>query len=44
LAPLASSGTLTAADIPQSKYVDLAGAVLGVEPEYAFDIPSIRSL
>ena len=30
----------TAADIPQSKYIDLAAVILGVEPEYAFDIPS----
>ena len=30
---------MTLADIPQSKYHDLA-AILGVEPEYAFDSPS----
>lgn len=31
--------TLTAADIPQHTYRDLS-TLLGVEPEYAFDIPS----
>jgi hypothetical protein len=31
--------SLTVADIPQGKYHDLA-AILGVEPEYAFDVPS----
>ncbi|MCA9147357.1 MAG: PQQ-binding-like beta-propeller repeat protein, partial [Planctomycetales bacterium] len=31
-------------DIPQSKYVDVAALILGVEPEYAFDIPSIEWL
>lgn len=30
---------LTTADIPQSRYVDVAGLLLGVEPEAAFDIP-----
>jgi len=29
----------TAADIPQTRYFDLA-MILGVEPEYAFDLPS----
>jgi outer membrane protein assembly factor BamB len=32
--------SITVADIPQSKYVDWAAAILGIEPEYAFDIPS----
>jgi outer membrane protein assembly factor BamB len=31
---------LTTRDIPQKPYVDLAAMILGVEPEYAFDIPS----
>jgi outer membrane protein assembly factor BamB len=30
----------TAADVPQSQYIDVAGFLLGVEPEYAFDLPS----
>ena len=29
-----------AADIPQAEYLDVAAVILGVEPEYAFDIPS----
>jgi outer membrane protein assembly factor BamB len=40
LTPQARASALTAADIPQSKYIDVTAAVLGVEPEYAFDIPS----
>ena len=39
-----SAGRLTVADIPQSPYVDLAGVILGVEPEYAFDVPSSKWL
>lgn len=31
---------VTVADIPQSEYVDWAATLLGVEPEYAFDLPS----
>jgi hypothetical protein len=30
----------TAASIPQSEYFDWAAIILGVEPEYAFDLPS----
>jgi outer membrane protein assembly factor BamB len=30
---------LTVSDIPQSEYYDLA-SILGIEPEYAFDVPS----
>jgi outer membrane protein assembly factor BamB len=26
-------------DIPQSQYTDLAAMILGIEPEYAFDVP-----
>lgn len=40
LAPELRSKALTVQDIPQSEYVDVAGAILGIEPEYAFDIPS----
>ena len=40
LTPQTRAAALTPADIPQSKYVDVAAAILGVEPEYAFDIPS----
>lgn len=32
--------TLRAADVPQSNYVDWAGAILSIEPEYAFDVPA----
>ncbi len=35
-----AQSTMTVADIPQSEYIDWAGLILGVEPEYAFDIPS----
>ena len=38
------SESLTIADIPQTAYFDLASMVLGVEPEYAFDVPSGRWL
>jgi hypothetical protein len=31
---------LTTADIPQRAYRDVAAVVIGVEPEYAFDLPS----
>lgn len=31
---------LLASDIPQTEYIDLAATILGVEPEYAFDLPS----
>ena len=33
---------LTAADIPQAQYSDLAAKVLRIEPEYAFDVPSME--
>jgi len=35
---------LTTADIPQQAYFDWASIVLGVEPEYAFDLPSAEWL
>jgi outer membrane protein assembly factor BamB len=40
LEPPIHRSALTTADIPQTPYVDIAGMMLGVEPEYAFDIPS----
>ncbi len=40
LSPVVLKQALTPHDIPQSKYFDLAAALLGVEPEYAFDLPS----
>lgn len=36
----ARSRAVTAAEIPQAEYFDWAGVILGVEPEYAFDLPS----
>jgi outer membrane protein assembly factor BamB len=36
--------TLSVADIPQAEYFDLAAAILTVEPEYMFDVPSNRWL
>ena len=44
LPPSGSAGHLTVSDIPQAEYFDLAGAILGIEPEYAFDVPSSRWL
>jgi hypothetical protein len=40
LGPQQRSRLLTVRDIPQRPYVDVASWVLGVEPEYAFDLPS----
>ncbi len=40
LTPKARAQLLTVHDIPQSEYIDWAAKILGVEPEYAFDIPS----
>ncbi len=40
LQPDVRARLLTTHDIPQKPYVDLAAMILGVEPEYAFDIPS----
>ncbi len=40
LNPQTLTAALSTSDIPQSQYVDWAGVVLGVEPEYAFDLPS----
>jgi hypothetical protein len=34
--------SLTVRDIPQQPYRDWAGLILGIEPEYAFDLPSIE--
>jgi len=35
---------ITTADIPQKEYLDVASVILGVEPEYAFDLPSSQWL
>ena len=35
---------LTVSDIPQHAWFDWASIILGVEPEYAFDLPSLRWL
>ena len=35
---------LKASDVPQTQYRDLAAAILKVEPEYMFDVPSDRWL
>ncbi|MHB8864610.1 MAG: outer membrane protein assembly factor BamB family protein [Pirellulaceae bacterium] len=40
LDPKMRARLLTTHAIPQQPYVDLAALILGVEPEYAFDIPS----
>lgn len=40
LQPEVLQKSLTSNDIPQSEYVDLAAMLLGVEPEYAFDLPN----
>lgn len=40
LQPEVRQRSLTSNDIPQSQYVDLTAILLGVEPEYAFDLPS----
>ena len=40
LDPKLRSAAMTTAAIPQSEYFDWAAVVLGVEPEYAFDLPS----
>ncbi|MBC7966907.1 MAG: PQQ-like beta-propeller repeat protein, partial [Fuerstia sp.] len=36
------SQAMTTAEIPQTAYFDWASVILGVEPEYAFDLPSLR--
>lgn len=40
VAPQQRANWLTARDIPQRPYFDVASWVLGVEPEYAFDLPT----
>jgi outer membrane protein assembly factor BamB len=40
LSPQQLGRLLTARDIPQKPYFDMASWVLGVEPEYAFDLPT----
>ncbi len=44
LDPATRSAAVAAANIPQSRYVDWAALILGLEPEYAFDIPSQKWL
>lgn len=44
LAPQAKANSITVSQIPQSKFRDVAGIVLGIEPEYLFDVPSMRWL
>ena len=44
LQPELRERAVTTASIPQSAYVDWAGVVMGIEPEYAFDLPSMRWL
>lgn len=41
--PLRESA-ITAEQIPQSEYFDVAAVIMGVEPEYAFDLPSAKWL
>lgn len=38
------SRAMTTAEIPQTAYFDWASVILGVEPEYAFDLPSMNWL
>ena len=38
------TNSLTVSQIPQSKFRDVASLLLGVEPEYLFDLPSIEWL
>jgi len=38
------AAAVTVAEIPQTEYVDWAARILGVEPAYAFDIPSLAWL
>lgn len=40
ISPQQRARWLTAQDIPQRPYFDVASWVLGVEPEYAFDLPT----
>lgn len=44
LAPELRQQTIAVSDIPQRAYFDWASVILGVEPEYAFDLPSSRWL
>ena len=42
--PQFKAKSITVSQIPQSKFRDVAGIVLGIEPEYLFDVPSMRWL
>ncbi|MEO8493661.1 MAG: PQQ-binding-like beta-propeller repeat protein [Planctomycetota bacterium] len=44
LEPATRNRALSASDIPQRAYVDVAAIILGIEPEYAFDLPSFAWL
>ncbi|HQZ69161.1 MAG TPA: PQQ-binding-like beta-propeller repeat protein [Planctomycetaceae bacterium] len=44
LQPELRQRAVTTASIPQSAYVDWASVILGIEPEYAFDLPSMNWL
>jgi hypothetical protein len=39
LSPASRESSLRVRDIPQHQYRDWAGLILGIEPEYAFDLP-----
>jgi len=42
LQPDVRSQSMTTAEIPHAAYFDWASVILGVEPEYAFDLPSLK--
>lgn len=44
LRPEVRSQALALRDVPQTAYQDWAGEILGIEPEYAFDVPSAHWL
>ena len=41
LAPQLRAKSISVSQIPQSKFLDLASVLLGIEPEYLFDLPRI---
>ena len=44
LSPQLKANSISVNQIPQSKFRDVAGIVLGIEPEYLFDVPSMQWL
>ena len=44
LEPSSKATATTVDEIPQGQYVDIASSILGVEPEYLFDPPSLNWL